>query len=125
MISREQAERTGDALLASARVDQEKAAERNTKFLVHMFPSLKHVPPLERQAAINEARGIAGNHVASRVLLALVTLGFAAYIALFVAGRTGNSMVAVWFTAGTFIARQLLEQHLMRRHLRQLAGGNT
>jgi len=118
MISREQAERASDALLASAQAEQEKAAERNTRFLVHLFPSLEHVAPLERQSAVNEARGFASNHLSSRLLLALVTLACGVYIAMNLTGHADDAVAVGWFTACTFIGRQLFEQILMRRHIR-------
>jgi hypothetical protein len=125
MISREQAERAGDAMLASARTDQEKAADRNTLMLVRMYPALKHVAPLDRQAVLDAARGAANIHVGSRLLLASVTLAFAAYIAMNLSGHADDAMVAGWLAACTFIAGQFLEQFLMRRYIRQWSKERT
>jgi hypothetical protein len=117
MISKEQAERTADALLASAQAERERAVEQSTRPLVRLYPALKHVPPLERQAVLGEAREYAAGYVSSRLFLAVLALGLAVVMALGLTGHVRFAIVAGCVTAFLFVARQFVELLLIRRYL--------
>jgi hypothetical protein len=118
MTTKQQAELAGDALLASAEAERERAAELNTRPLVRFYPALKQVPPLKRQAVLGEAREHAARYVSSHLFLAVLALGLAVVMVLGLTGRTRLAIVAGCVTGFLFIARQFVELILMRRYLR-------
>ncbi len=121
-VSREQAERAADALIESALRNQQGDAERNTAQLLQMFPALSKVPPMERHAALAQARESAKGEVAPRVLLAVVGLSLAAAAALALNGHVRAAIGACAAAIAVGIARQAAELLLARRHLRDRFG---
>jgi len=117
--SKKKAEVIGDALLASAQLEREQAAERNTHPLVRIYPSLKQVPPLERYAVLGEAREYAAGYLTSRLLLAAMSIALAVIVALALTGHAKAALVAACVTLSIVIGRQFVELILMRRYLRQ------
>ena len=121
MISKQQAELAGDALVASAQAERERAAELSTRPLVRFYPALKHVAPLERQAVLAQAREYAAGYVSSRLVLAVLALALAVVMALGFTGHVRLAVVAGCVAGFLFIARQFVELILVRRHLRELS----
>jgi hypothetical protein len=115
---RKQAEQAADALLAAANSERVRAAEENTRALVRFYPDLARVPPLERFAALREAREAASQHVAAKFLMAVLALAVAALVAIILAGHAELARIPAWIVAGSAISSQLLQQVLVRRELR-------
>jgi hypothetical protein len=119
MISKEQAEQTSDALLATARAEQERLAEAKTRPLVRIFPALAAYPAAERQGALSDARDFADQQPVSKILLMLVSIAVAALTALVITGNFQFASPAAWSTLGLVVARQWVAQVLMRGYLRR------
>jgi predicted Kef-type K+ transport protein len=117
MPSREQANVIGDVLVAAAEAERVAAAERSTQPMVRMYPALKAVPALERHAALRDAREFAATHGSSRWFLTLISIAFAAVVALGVAGQFSFAVAAGALVAALFVARQYAELSVMRRYL--------
>lgn len=119
MISREQAERTGDALLGAAEAERERAAERSTRSLVRLYPELKQVPPLARHEALRDAREFAAGYGSSRLLLALISVALAVLVAMGLTGHAQLALAAGYLAALLSIGSRLAEWILVRHYLRQ------
>jgi hypothetical protein len=113
---REKAEQAAEALLAAAQVEREREAEASTRGLVRFYPALARIPPLERFAALREAREFASQHAVARFMRAVLALTVAVLVALILAGHAGVAKIPAWFIAGVAIASQLIHQVLVRRH---------
>jgi len=117
MLSREQAELAGDALVAAAKAEKERAAERDTRSLVRLYPALRHVQPLGRYAALSDARDFAARYVSSRLFLALISLTLAALVALGLTGHAQLALASGYLAALLSIGSRVAEFVLVRQHL--------
>ena len=117
MTSKEQAKQIADALLAAAEAERVAAVEQSTRPLVRTYPALKHVPALERHAALREAREFAAAHATSRVFLALISIAIAAVAALCFLGLINWAIAAGIVVMSLFISRQFAELSVMRKYL--------
>lgn len=117
MTTREQAEAAARSLVAAAEAERVRVAEQKTRPLVRMYPALARVPPLERHAALGDARGHAAAHPGSRLLLAAMALVLAAVVALGLTRHARLAVAAGCLLAALLILRQFVELALMRRYL--------
>jgi hypothetical protein len=107
----------GDILVAAAEAERVATAERSTQPMVRMYPALKHVPALDRHAALRDAREFAAAHGRSRLFLALIAIVCAVAVALGIAGHVSHAVVAGALVVALIIARQYDELLVMRRYL--------
>jgi hypothetical protein len=117
MTSKEQAKQIADALLSAAEAERVAAVEQSTRPLVRTYPALKHVPALERHAALREAREFAAAHATSRLFLALISIAIAAVAALGFLGLVSWAIATGIVVVGLLISRQFAELSVMRKYL--------
>lgn len=120
VITKEQAEQAADALLASARAKREKAAERRTRSMVLIFPSLRRIPVLQRAGTLQDARLSADQHWLARALQASLALAFVVFMWSDWAEHVGAARVFGWSAALLFFAWQAQRQIYIRNFLREL-----
>lgn len=118
-VSKEQADKAADALIAQALAQQRREAEQITQPLVRLYPGLENVPPLERHAVLVQAREAVKGEVVPKMLLALIGLVLAAAVALAFNGQVRPAIGTCAAAIGIGILRQVVELLLVRRRLQQ------
>jgi hypothetical protein len=119
MLTKEQALAMADTMTAPAVAERLRKAERRTARFVWVYPSLKHVPALERAALLREAQEYACKRWIVLLAAAAVLLAAASpFISRAVGGAVPSVKISMPFLQFAIAGLLLLQHFYSRRFLK-------